>query len=264
MVVRVGDDDPVFLGPPLHAEDVLHTCLFADAVLVAKREQVARLGILAAGDGAGGAAFQVNRADGAALAVSDEQFAIADGQPGRLCPGGEQPVGAVEILLGAVPAVIFRDLLLQVVRPNLVCAGHGDEDLVVLDKHIPRCADRLLAAPFAALIIATLHAVADEGADASGLEVDHAQRVILRVGDVQAAVEIGEALQPEKPCLVIAAVGQADAAGADRVDECAVEIGHDNAMVVRVADEESFALGVDRQFARVTQRRVDALLVLLR
>ena len=78
--------------------------------------------------------------------------------------------------------------------------------------------------------------------------------MILGVGDVQAAIVIGESLQPEKLRLVVAAVGQADAAGADGVDEPAVEVGDDDAVVARVADEEPSTLGVDGQFAGVAQR----------
>ena len=264
VVVGVGDDDFLFLRPPLDAEDVLHAGFFADAVRVAEREQVARLVILAAGDGAGGAAHQVDRAHGAALAVGDEQFAVADGQAGRLRPSGEQPVGAVEVLLGAVAAEVFRDFLLEVVRPNLVCAGHGDEDLAALDEHVPRRADGLLAAALAAVVIAPLRAVAGECADGFGFRVDDAQRVVFGVGDVKVAVVKGEPLQPEKLRFVVATVGQADAAGADGVDELAVEVGDDDAVMARVADEEPFAVGINRQFAGVTQRGVDAFFVLLR
>ena len=74
----------------------------------------------------------------------------------------------------------------------------------------------------------------------------------------------GETLKSEKLCLIVAAIGKADAAGADGVDEFAVEIGDDDAVVVRVADEESFAVGIDRQFSGVAQRRVDAFFVFLR
>ena len=135
-----------------------------------------------------------------------------------------------------------------------MCSGHGDEDLAALDEHVPWRADGLLAAAPAAVVVAALRAVAGERGDAPGLCVDHAQRVILGVGDVQAAIVIGESLQPEKLRLVVAAVGQADAAGADGVDEPAVEVGDDDAVVARVADEEPFTLGVDGQFAGVAQR----------
>ena len=42
----------------------------------------------------------------------------------------------------------------------------------------------------------------------------------------------GESLQSEKPGLVVVTVGQADAAGADRVDEFAIEIGDDDSRSV--------------------------------
>ena len=88
---------------------MLHAGRFADAILVSEGEQVTRLGVLAAGDRAGGAARQVNRADGAALAVGNEQFAVANAQAGRLRPGGQQAVVAVEVLLGAVATVVLGD-----------------------------------------------------------------------------------------------------------------------------------------------------------
>jgi len=144
-VVRVGHDDFLFLLPPLHTEDVLHPGLFADAINVAEREQIAGPGILSAGDGAGRAGREADRPDGAALAVRDEQFARANGESGRLRPGGLKWIGVVEVLLGAVAAEVVGDFLFKIVRPNLVCAGHGDEHLAALDVHVPRGADDLFA-----------------------------------------------------------------------------------------------------------------------
>ena len=232
MVVRVGHDDFLFLLPPLHTEDVLHPGLFADAINVAEREQVAGPGILSAGDGAGRAGREADRADGAALAVRDEQFARANGESGRLRPGGLKWIGVVEVLLGAVAAEVVGDFLFKIVRPNLVCAGHGDEHLAALDVHVPRGADDLFASASSAVVVTPLCAVADQCGHGLGFGVDHAQGVVFRVGHVQVVPVQRESLQPEKPGLVVGSVDQSDSAGADRFDEFSVEIGYDDAVVV--------------------------------
>ena len=112
----------------------------------------------------------------------------------------------------------------------------------------------MLAAAFAAVVVAPLRAVAGKSVDSFGLCVDDAQRVVLGIGDVKVAAVEGEALQTKKLRLVVAAIGQPNAAGANRLDGITVKICDDDAVLVRVADEEPPALGVDGQFAGVAQR----------
>ena len=92
--------------------------------------------------------------------------------------------------------------------------------------------------------------------DRPRLEVDDANLVVLGVGDVEQIAIEREALRPIEARLRENAVVVALQARADRLDQLAVERRDDDAVVVRVGDEEAIRLLVGEDLAGIQQRPI--------
>src|SRR5688572_22266912 len=68
--------------------------------------------------------------------------------------------------------------------------------------------------------------------------------MILGVGDVKIVAAQRESLRPRESRFIERAVGRAWFTGANGVDECPVEFGNDDTIMVRVSDEEPISRGV--------------------
>ena len=233
---------------------MLQAGLLANPIGVTEGKEVPRLGILATDKGGGGAAFQVDCPDRAALAVGDEELAVSNAQARWLGPGGQEAIRGVAVLLTPRPAEVIEDPLLFVVGPDLVGSSHGDVDLFAVDRDIPGRAEPLLRPLAAAGIVPALHPVTGESGDRLRLEIDDSQGVVFAVGDIQEVAIDGQALEPVESGRIVASISQPDTAAADRLDKPSLEICHHDSMVVGIADEEPLAWRINRQLAGETQR----------
>ena len=89
-----------------------------------------------------------------------------------------------------------------------------------------------------------------------GREVHFAKKMIFRIGDIEDILMQRTALRMIERCRREIAIVAANRAAADGVKELAVEVGHDNAVMVAVADEETIAWSIGQHFAREQQRRI--------
>ena len=156
--------------------------------------------------------------------------------------------------------------------PDLVRPGHRDVQIVAVDPQIPgavqrrlqRRADKAMSCGLRAqsadeLVHAgpamSLLAGAGDRLDSFLLQVDLAQHVILGIGHVEHVLAQRHALRMIEAGLVKVAVLGADLARADRLDQCAVELGDHDAVVIAVGDEQPVRFFVGQHLARKAQRR---------
>ena len=114
---------------------------------------------------------------------------------------------AVAEVFAAVAGVRGDDLLRQVVSPDLMMAGHGDVQLVVVQQQVPRAVEADLEGGAAVgAVAAVLLAGAGDVVTVCVLQVEGAERVVLAVGDVERVAVEGHALRVAELGLVEGAV----------------------------------------------------------
>ncbi len=195
-----------------------------------------------------------HRADRADLGVGHEQRLAVAGEPARL---GELGLGVRAVLQVLVRIAGERAelLRLQVVQPDLVRAGHGDEQLLPVQPHVPRCQ---LHRPRGALQGERAVRAGERG-HRLRFHVEYADAVVLAVGHVHRVAVNRHALRVVELGLVEGAVRLARRAGPGDGQLLAVQVGDNNAVVRAVGDEQPLALAVGHHLAGEVQGRVGAV-----
>ena len=144
-------------------------------------------------------------------------------------------------------------------HPDLVRAGHRDEQERAVDRKVPRRVQGDRRRASAVLTPRALHAGASFGRDRLALEVHRPNQVVVRVGDPQAAIDHREALRGVELRLGEVAVATSGRAGAHAIEHGAVVRHHGNLMVVGVAHVQ--AIRGREHLARKHQRRLGGALM---
>ena len=139
-------------------------------------------------------------------------------------------------------------------HPDLVRAGHRDEQERAVDRKVPRRVQRDRRRAPAVLAPRALHAGASLGRDRPALEVHRSNQVVVRVGHPQAAVDHRQALRDVELRLGEVPVATSGRAGADAIEDGAVVRHHGDLMVVGVAHVQ--AIRRREHLARKHQRRL--------
>ena len=133
----------------------------------------------------------------------------------------------------------------EVQLPDLVESGHGDVKLIAGLVDVPWGPERDEPAIAASMGAEGLLAGARQGGDFQGFEIDGPDRVVLGVGDVESRPVEVEALRVVEGGLACGSVFENSLAGADDGGDRSEEVGPEDAVVVRVGDEESMRRGED-------------------
>src|ERR1051325_1240751 len=80
--------------------------------------------------------------------------------------------------------------------------------------------------------------------------------MVFRIGDVKIVAAQRKTLRTIESRGIESAVFGADFARADRLDECAVEFSDDDAVVIRVGDEQTIATCIRENLARKSERQL--------
>ncbi len=221
----------------LHADVVRH------AVPIAEVEQPGA-------DDRGDVAVHLERgrADRARFGVGEVQALAISGDAHRLrqrC----LTIGPVDDVLGASPGVHARLATRRVHLPELVNAGHGDVERASHERDVPGRRQRAAVEIGAG---AELPARAGDRARRSVREIDRADDVVSRVGDVQRVAIEREPLRVaqgrSRTVLRIRAIATHDALD---VDALTAHTADQYPVVPRVGDGNPIA--VDRDLARVAK-----------
>ncbi len=161
--------------------------------------------------------------------------------------------GAVLEALHGRPRVDARGARDRVEGPQLVDAGHGDDECALEPGEIPGRGEVHVQGGGGAVVHAPLPARAGDGGDGAVGEADAAQEVVHGVGDDEVVTDLRRDLGGEQrePLGLVelrgGAVGAAALAGADhRDDRGAVRGEADEAVAGRVGDEHVAAGQLDR------------------
>ncbi len=238
MVEGVGDvNDAVTV---VDAAGMLEQRLFSRAVQIAKVEQ--------AGADQGfdhRLVAEANGADSAGLGVGHVNGVFTQRQAAGLVETGLRQ-GAVCQGLEAVTREGLQ-LLLVDQEPELVRAGHGDEQVMVERQQIPGRAQRRSGGRGGRKAAAAFLARPGDGAHPAALQIDGAHSVVLGIGHVQHAVRHtaleSHAARVAEAGLFLSAVLQAGLAAAEDAHHLAagavrVERDLQDAVVARVGDEQ--------------------------
>src|SRR5262245_61262460 len=187
VVVRVGDEERAV--HPRHAERMLQPHgLGANAVHVAELEQPL------AEDRADLAAREIDLADRARLAVRDVEPAVDSNEPARLVHR-RLAQRTVDQRLGAVARMRLDHTTSERHGPELVRARHRHVERAAAEREIPRRAERGAIGDATHALTHELLARARHRADDPRWKIDGADRVVLRVRDVERIAVEREALR---------------------------------------------------------------------
>ncbi len=244
VVVSVGDVElSIHQDNP---EGVLQTDRRSDSVAVAKIEQTRPD---QGSHSAGGLKGESPHA--ADLAVGHIEGRPIAGQTAGLREAARQ-VGAVHNVLHAIAGNGGDHLPGQVQRPDLVMAGHGDKQEVVLHEQSPGTV-QADAERRSAEAQAVLKARAGHRRDGLPLQVQGTDHVVLAVGHVERIALQGQALRVGETRLLERTVYPARPARAGDGNFLAGQVSDDNTVVGAVGDEQSAALGVSKHLAGEVQ-----------
>ena len=121
-------------------------------------------------------------------------------------------------------------------------------------RQIPRAAQGHLPTGSLGPTVVTLFAGAGDGIDLAGCQIDSANGVVLGVSEVQSVPQQLHALRVVERGSGIVAVHEVLFAGTDYPLNLSVQIGHDDAVVVGIRDEQPVARAVGEDLARESQR----------
>jgi hypothetical protein len=231
-VVGVGDQQA---GRPVSQRlRVLEERRPARAIRVAEIEEAG------ADEGPHLAPQEIEAAYGRGLAVGDVEPRAGESEARGLCEG-RRGEGAVVDRLPSRAGHDADRLLGAVQGPDLVRAGHGDEQEVAGDRHVPGRAQRHRGRRHRA----SRHAApegsgARDAPDAAPLQAHFAYGVVARVRDEQQAAILvpGEALGAPEPRVLERAVGEAGLARADHGLRVPGSVEDEDTVVARVRDSQ--------------------------